>query len=114
MMIIGGKRNQENGGGVQRRHATKVSQKILFHSPVSLLLFPYSCIESGWLPIIWNWLFGSCFILTGIQLGARVWIAKSMLLKMEYVMQRYNDFNVSDLQYNPGFSGVVTEVSVAF
>ncbi|HKR62282.1 MAG TPA: hypothetical protein VJZ00_01020 [Thermoanaerobaculia bacterium] len=56
-----------------------------------------------------------------IQVGGGLWLTKNMLVKMEYVQQKYNGFSVGQMVNNniqawrdPEFSGVISEVSFSF
>ena len=50
-----------------------------------------------------------------IQAGLGVWVTDSMLLKLEYVNQKYNDFPAgSPYAGNAKFSGLTTQFSVSF
>ena len=50
-----------------------------------------------------------------IQIGAGVWVTKTMLLKLEYVNQQYKNFPVSSgYGNNARFHGFTTQFSVAF
>jgi len=49
-----------------------------------------------------------------IQLGLGVWVVPGMLLKAEYVNHITKDFTTTALQYDPEFSGFLTEVSISF
>ena len=49
------------------------------------------------------------------QVGAGVWVTKTMLLKLEYVNQQYKNFPTNSLYgYNAKFHGLTTQFSVAF
>ncbi|HET7710533.1 MAG TPA: hypothetical protein VFL80_01250, partial [Thermoanaerobaculia bacterium] len=56
-----------------------------------------------------------------IQVGGGLWITRNLLMKLEYVDQKYTGFAVGDMVNNniqawhgPRFSGFVTEVSFSF
>ena len=56
-----------------------------------------------------------------IQFGGGLWLTKNMLMKVEYVTQKYRGFAEGDMVNNgiqawrnPSFKGVVSEVSFAF
>lgn len=56
-----------------------------------------------------------------IQLGGGLWLTKNMLMKVEYVTQKYDGFrsgvmlnNGIQAWRNPSFKGIVSEVSFAF
>jgi hypothetical protein len=58
---------------------------------------------------------------TRIQLGGGFWLTKNMLMKLEYVTQKYDGFREGDVVNNgiqawrdPEFDGFVAEVSFAF
>lgn len=58
---------------------------------------------------------------TRIQVGGGLWITKNMLMKIEYVTQKYRGFAQGDMVNNgvqawrnPEFSGFVSEVSFSF
>ncbi len=55
------------------------------------------------------------------QIGGGYWFTKSLLAKLEYVYQQYNDFNANvgdvdavDAYRNPSFNGVLMEMSFDF
>jgi predicted porin len=56
-----------------------------------------------------------------IQVGGGFWLTKNLLMKLEYVTQKYSGFREGDMVNNniqawrdPAFNGFVTEVSFAF
>jgi predicted porin len=56
-----------------------------------------------------------------IQVGGGLWLTKNLLVKMEYVHQKYSGFGTGEMVNNniqawrnPEFSGVISEVSFAF
>jgi predicted porin len=56
-----------------------------------------------------------------IQVGGGLWLTRNMLMKLEYVTQKYSGFRDGDMVNNgvqawrdPEFSGLVAEVSFAF
>ena len=56
-----------------------------------------------------------------IQVGGGLWVSKNLLLKVEYVNQKYSGFaqgqivnNGIQAWRNPAFSGVISEVSFSF
>lgn len=56
-----------------------------------------------------------------IQVGGGFWLTKNLLMKVEYVNQKYDGFRAGDMVNNniqawrgPSFNGVVTEVSFSF
>jgi predicted porin len=56
-----------------------------------------------------------------IQVGGGFWLTKNLLLKMEYVQQKYSGFANGQVVNNniqawrdPEFSGVISEVSFSF
>jgi hypothetical protein len=56
-----------------------------------------------------------------IQIGGGFWLTKNLLMKMEYVQQKYSGFAAGEIVNNgiqawrdPEFSGVVSEVSFSF
>ena len=56
-----------------------------------------------------------------IQVGGGLWLTKNMLMKLEYVTQKYSGFRQGDMVNNniqawrdPEFNGFVAEVSFAF
>lgn len=58
-------------------------------------------------------------LVNGYQAGLGYWLTSGMLWKLEYVHQQYLNFrtdygNIPFIQNNPRFTGVLTEISVAF
>ena len=56
-----------------------------------------------------------------IQVGGGLWLTKNLLMKMEYVQQKYSGFAAGEIVNNgiqawrdPEFSGVISEVSFSF
>lgn len=56
-----------------------------------------------------------------MQVGGGLWLTKNLLMKVEYVSQKYSGFNTGDMVNNniqawrdPAFSGFVSEVSFSF
>jgi len=49
-----------------------------------------------------------------IQVGFGAWVVPGMLIKAEYVNHKTKDFTTTNLQYDPKFSGFLTEVSISF
>jgi predicted porin len=56
-----------------------------------------------------------------IQVGGGLWLTKNMLVKLEYVQQKYSGFSVGQMVNNniqawrdPEFSGLISEVSFSF
>ena len=55
-----------------------------------------------------------------VQVGVGLWLAKGMLLKVEYVNQAYTGFDADmkvdrmPVGLSPKFSGLITEISVSF
>ena len=56
-----------------------------------------------------------------IQVGGGLWLSRNLLLKVEYVEQKYRGFSVGQIVNNniaawrdPSFSGVISEVSFSF
>ncbi len=49
-----------------------------------------------------------------LQLGAGWWLTPQMVLKAEYVNQRYNDFPAADIRNNGRFSGLMVEGVISF
>jgi hypothetical protein len=60
-------------------------------------------------------------VVNRIQAGGGYWISRTMLIKLEYVYQWYDEFNPaegqvssSDVWRNPSFNGVILEASFSF
>ncbi|HEX8152819.1 MAG TPA: hypothetical protein VF698_06835, partial [Thermoanaerobaculia bacterium] len=56
-----------------------------------------------------------------MQLGGGLWLTRNLLVKLEYVSQKYDGFRAGDMVNNnvqawrnPEFSGFVSEVSFSF
>ena len=56
-----------------------------------------------------------------IQIGGGFWLTRNLLMKMEYVQQKYSGFASGEIVNNgiqawrdPEFSGVISEVSFSF
>ena len=49
-----------------------------------------------------------------MQVGFGVWVVPGFLFKGEYVSQTAKKFTVTDLKYNPKFSGVLFEMSISY
>jgi hypothetical protein len=56
-----------------------------------------------------------------IQVGGGFWLSKNLLMKVEYVTQKYSGFTEGQVVNNnvaawrdPSFSGVISEVSFSF
>ena len=55
-----------------------------------------------------------------VQVGIGLWLARGMLLKVEYVNQAYTEFD-ADMKVDrmavglsPKFSGIISEISISF
>ena len=49
-----------------------------------------------------------------LQLGAGWFMTKNILMKLEYVHQKYNDYPVTDIHNDGKFDGLMVEAAISF